>query len=84
MPGKVMGELWRAVSVEVVRGQALCLLDRLATSGQGLGRLTRGGRDPRGMRRQGGGRGKTSTLPTRGKGSAESAEPSSPRDSVIK
>ena len=35
MLGKVMGEIRRAVSVEVVRGQALCLLDRLAHLGPG-------------------------------------------------
>ena len=35
MLGKMMGEIRRAVSVEVVRGQATCLLDRLAHLGPG-------------------------------------------------
>ena len=33
--GKVMGELRRSFSVAVVRGQALCLLERLAHLGPG-------------------------------------------------
>ena len=33
--GKVMGEVRRAVSVQVVRSQALCLLERLAHLGPG-------------------------------------------------
>ena len=35
MLGMVMGGLRRAVSVEVVRGEALCLMDRLAHLGPG-------------------------------------------------
>ena len=33
--GKVMGDIRRALSVEIVRGQALCLLDRLSPLGPG-------------------------------------------------
>ena len=33
--GKVMGDIRRACSVEIVRGQALCLLERLAHLGPG-------------------------------------------------
>ena len=33
--GQVMGEVRRAMSVQVVRGQALCLLERLAQLGPG-------------------------------------------------
>ena len=34
--GKVMGEVRRAMSVEVVRSNALCLLERLAYLGPGV------------------------------------------------
>ena len=33
--GKVMGEVRRAMSVQVIRGQALCLLERLSQLGPG-------------------------------------------------
>ena len=36
--GKVMGDIRRALSVEIVRGQALCLLDRLLHLGPGAKR----------------------------------------------
>ena len=36
--GKVMGDIRRALSVEIVRGQALCLLDRLSHLGPGAKR----------------------------------------------
>ena len=70
----VMGELRCSVSVVVVKGQALCLLER---------RQTRGGTPPSDRRRRGGGRGRPSTWPTRSEASAGWAGPLSLDSQVI-
>ena len=60
--GRVMGEIRRGFSVTVVRGAAICLLERLA---QVPGQLRRGDSSPFAWRRGGGGRERPTSWPTR-------------------
>ena len=71
--GKIMGEIRTAMSVQVVRSQALCLLERLSRWliwVQGQGQLGRGGRWCRGLKKPGRDKHRHTDLPTETEDSA--------------